>query len=100
MCNWSTVPGSDFDWLLNSGLTMTKHTGPEFDHTLATTEGIYIYIESSMLKAQEGWTARLASEPLHNNIYNCLSFWYYMHGDVNTFCFQFVCQLSGEYRLF
>ena len=86
-CNWSNEPGSDFDWLLNSGSTMAKHSGPEFDHTLASTEGIYIYIESSMLNAQEGWAARLISEPFTNSIGNCMSFWYHMYGNVTIWSF-------------
>jgi hypothetical protein len=70
---------------------MGKHTGPEFDHTLASADGFYIYIESSVLNAQEGWTARLVSEHIHNNVYSCLSFWYHMYGDVNiAYCKLFV----------
>ncbi|XP_054550654.1 MAM and LDL-receptor class A domain-containing protein 1 [Talpa occidentalis] len=47
ICNWEQDTKDDFDWTRNQGPTLTLNTGPMKDHTLGTTKGHYLYIESS-----------------------------------------------------
>ncbi|KAG8515941.1 MAM and LDL-receptor class A domain-containing protein 1, partial [Galemys pyrenaicus] len=47
ICNWEQDTKDDFDWIRNQGPTSTLNTGPMKDNTLGTTEGHYLYIESS-----------------------------------------------------
>lgn len=45
LCLWtnrkSGKSGDDFDWLRNSGDTISKGTGPSYDHTLGNLKGLY-----------------------------------------------------------
>ncbi|XP_072014819.1 MAM and LDL-receptor class A domain-containing protein 2-like [Amphiura filiformis] len=80
-CTWTNnVEGDDFDWILDTGSTPSGSTGPTKDHTLGTSLGYYIYIESSSYV--EGDFARLASpyEEATTGSGMCLSFWYHMYG--------------------
>ena len=83
-CNWMNVNGSDFNWLLNAGATPTSQTGPQIDHTLGTSKGFYIFIETSS-PALRGWKAQLISEPLVNSNAGCIDFWFHMQGAVSFF---------------
>ncbi|XP_078234386.1 MAM and LDL-receptor class A domain-containing protein 1 [Pogona vitticeps] len=47
LCNWEQDMDDDFNWTRNQGLTSTPNTGPMKDHTLGTSKGHYLYIESS-----------------------------------------------------
>ncbi len=104
-CNWQNLKLiDDFDWTINSGPTSTLGTGPSIDHTLSTTEGKYIYIESSY-PAETGWKAQLTSEALLNDEEGCMTFWYHMFGsgigELNLYLTEnqsqsLIWQLAGE----
>lgn len=50
MCGWTNIkekPDHGFDWIRHSGPSPTINTGPTVDHTLGTSEGHYMYVESS-----------------------------------------------------
>lgn len=49
LCSWTQEQsgGDVFDWTLIQGPTPTFNTGPWKDHTLGTSSGHYLYIESS-----------------------------------------------------
>ncbi len=81
---WTTIPAStssDFRWNADNRTTRSSTTGPSNDHTLGTSQGIYMYTEASSGGA--GDAASLISpcitipadarEPL-------LDFWYHMFG--------------------
>ncbi|XP_071130100.1 bone morphogenetic protein 1-like [Mytilus edulis] len=50
-CNWNpdiSDPDQDYEeWSKQAGSTKTPRTGPVFDHTRETSEGFYMYVESS-----------------------------------------------------
>lgn len=50
LCNWKQEKSGEdvFDWTRISGPTPTLNTGPWKDHTLGTSYGHYLYIESSL----------------------------------------------------
>lgn len=80
-CSWSNTQVKDnFDWLVSSGGTTSRFTGPSFDHTFQNSSGHYIYIESSAPRVQ-GDTARYVSQafPAQTND-ACLSFYFHMYG--------------------
>ncbi|XP_029005062.1 MAM and LDL-receptor class A domain-containing protein 1 isoform X2 [Betta splendens] len=49
LCSWEQeqAGGDSFDWTCIQGPTPTFYTGPWKDHTLGTSSGRYLYIESS-----------------------------------------------------
>lgn len=80
-CSWSNTQANDnFDWLVSSGKTTSRFTGPPFDHTFQNASGHYIYLESSAPRVQ-GDKARYISQafPAQSNA-ACLSFSFYMYG--------------------
>ena len=83
-CTWSNDTTKRMRWLRNKGATDSSETGPSVDHTLGTTEGYYIHIETSY-PARDNDSARLLSLPYTFTRANCFSFWYHMLGrDVGT----------------
>lgn len=52
--------------------------GPNIDHTLGTSQGYYINIES--VRANVGDRAELISEPMVDSRDGCILFWYYRRG--------------------
>ncbi|XP_077977476.1 MAM and LDL-receptor class A domain-containing protein 1-like [Glandiceps talaboti] len=80
-CLWRNGIGDDFDWLIGQGVTPSAYTGPSTDHTTATSNGSYIYIETSSPRVQ-GDTARFESPviPESSNRGLYLYFWYHMYG--------------------
>ncbi|WAR20368.1 ALK-like protein [Mya arenaria] len=52
-CGWTNMfndpkaRNEHFDWTRHQGPSPTPDTGPKVDHTLGTTEGFYMYIEST-----------------------------------------------------
>ena len=82
-CGWINVRQiDDYDWVLNSGRTMTPFTGPGFDHTLGEPSrgwGIYAYV--SAVNKPPGSTSRLVSPALTGYTNVCLQFWYLMYGN-------------------
>ncbi|XP_059145829.1 mucin-2-like [Physella acuta] len=81
LCGWSDDTTDDFDWIRNSGETVTGDTGPMVDHTTNTANGYYIYTESSTPQ-QKGDKARLMSPKIKQGreIDMCLVFFYHMQG--------------------
>ena len=69
----------DFSWLLNSGVTPSKSTGPLGDHTTGRSNGQYLFIEASQPRVR-GDLAKLTTPPLTEELH-CLSFWYHMYGE-------------------
>lgn len=69
----------DIDFRVNQGGTPTNNTGPDFDHTLGTPQGKYIYTEASQCF---GRTARLYSPCIDLTAASGpqLKFWYHMFG--------------------
>ncbi|CAG5134142.1 unnamed protein product, partial [Candidula unifasciata] len=81
LCGWSQDFDDDFDWIWHTGETPTAQTGPRYDHTTSTSEGHYLYMESSAPQAS-GQKTRLLSPPYspENMINMCLEFYYHMNG--------------------
>ncbi|XP_073258031.1 MAM and LDL-receptor class A domain-containing protein 1-like [Porites lutea] len=72
-CSWINDNSDDFDWLLHSGATMTRETGPTSD---AGGDGGYIYLEASLHTS--GQKTRLLSGYMTGT--QCLSFKFHMRG--------------------
>ncbi len=77
---WQQVSGGT-DWLTDAGGTPTAATGPTVDHTLGTTVGKYVYLEtntacqtqSAVMLSPLFDVSGMTNDPV-------LSFWYHMHG--------------------
>ena len=87
---WRNVSGDDWHWLRDSGGTpslSTGPTGPSLDHTLATSAGFYLYMETS-----EGYLFEAGDKVFfESGTYDTngasleLSFYYHMYGaDIGT----------------
>ncbi|XP_041467526.1 MAM and LDL-receptor class A domain-containing protein 1-like [Lytechinus variegatus] len=84
MCGYEQADDDDFDWTRNQGRTPSDNTGPTYDHTTMTSEGWYMYMESSSPYLQ-GMETRLMSQIIDLTTRLCLHFWYHMFGrDVGT----------------
>ncbi|XP_078575826.1 MAM and LDL-receptor class A domain-containing protein 1-like [Branchiostoma floridae x Branchiostoma japonicum] len=80
LCQYTQDTTDDFNWTRDSGGTPTGTTGPTVDHTIGSSSGHYMYIETS-LPTQNGHTARLISSSYR--VYpdgQCLLFWAHMYG--------------------
>ncbi|XP_030849640.1 MAM and LDL-receptor class A domain-containing protein 1-like [Strongylocentrotus purpuratus] len=77
-CYWTnTRTGDNFDWTLSSGATPSVTTGPSKDHTLSSSSGHYVFIETSTLVAgDKAWLISEFSPPSDG----CFTFWYHMYG--------------------
>ena len=79
-CTWTNaIQGDDFDWLRDYGGTPSFTTGPRVDHTLGTSQGYYMYIETSGSR-RPGDKAWFVSEYRDPASAACLVFWYNMYG--------------------
>ncbi|XP_063956689.1 MAM and LDL-receptor class A domain-containing protein 1-like [Lytechinus pictus] len=79
-CGWSNEKEKDQkDWLRNNGATSSPFTGPSFDHTTGTDQGMYMYFEAD--SDQANVKADLVSEFLPKTQGSCMTFWYHMFGD-------------------
>jgi len=78
-CGWTQPTTDEFDWLFNQGATPSKDTGPEFDHTLNSTLGHYLFVESSSPRTL-GDAAVLTSYLMQGNQPACLELAYHMFG--------------------
>ncbi|EDO37725.1 predicted protein, partial [Nematostella vectensis] len=80
-CRWRNSRDDQFDWQLHSGATLSRYTGPSYDHTFRShkLKGKYIYCEAS---APQNFNdrARLLSPTIHLSKL-CLDFWYHMLGE-------------------
>ena len=78
LCQWAQDTNDDFDWISNTGSTLSGHTGPSTDHTIKDLSGHYMFIEVSARKPNT--KARLVSVPLDWSYGRCFKFWYNMYG--------------------
>lgn len=79
-CNWYQDRDDDFDWTRTQGPTSSYATGPGIDHTLGTSKGYYMFIEtSSPRKAND--TARLLSAVFKPTTSCTMRFNYHMYGE-------------------
>lgn len=70
----------NFDWRRDSGGTTSGSTGPSIDHTTNSSQGYYMYIETSFPRRQ-GDKAQLYSPLYQEPATACtFSFWYHMYG--------------------
>ncbi|XP_048866511.1 MAM and LDL-receptor class A domain-containing protein 1 isoform X9 [Brienomyrus brachyistius] len=80
LCGWTNVEAGDqADWLRGRGSSPLPSTGPCVDHTMGSSQGYYVYVDSAV--GQKGDKAMLYSEvfqPTQGD--GCLSFWYHRHG--------------------
>ncbi|XP_037797160.1 MAM and LDL-receptor class A domain-containing protein 1-like [Penaeus monodon] len=67
----------DTDWLMGSGTTTPIILGPNYDHTLWSKKGHYLYLP---VDEQAGQEALLVSEPIAANQDCKFVFFYHMHG--------------------
>lgn len=51
-CGWVNDTSSEFFWVRTNKATLSSGTGPLVDHTTASQNGYYIYIESSLPRIQ------------------------------------------------
>ena len=81
ICGYTQDTTDQFDWTRQGGSTISFQTGPATDHTLGTSVGYYMYIETSSPRVQND-KARLLTHsytPKPGSI-SCLQFWYHMYG--------------------
>lgn len=75
---WSFPPAATY-WTVDNGGTSSSNTGPDIDHTLGTSIGKYVYIETSGCNNIQ---AHLVSEVFDFSGLSApkLNFWYHMYG--------------------
>ncbi|XP_055957692.1 MAM and LDL-receptor class A domain-containing protein 1-like [Patella vulgata] len=78
LCGWTQDKTDSFDWSRNRGSTGSNFTGPAADHTLGTSKGFYMYIETS--SRGTGQMARLISPSVGSADAKCMKFYYNMYG--------------------
>jgi hypothetical protein len=82
-CIWQNVEDlrSDFNWELRLGSTASGNTGPSVDHTTASANGRFLFMEASY-PSRAGERALLESSVfLPTPSYGlCMDFWYHMYG--------------------
>ena len=61
MCMWSNVETSkELNWLLTSGPSPSKLTGPSFDHTLSASQGMLSRFSLSLRLKTDDWISELS----------------------------------------
>lgn len=83
LIDWTNPITDDLDWLVDVNGTSSGGTGPSVDHTLGTTAGKYVYIETSCSgTGYPNMTAELESPWFDFTSYANvnLSFWYHAFG--------------------
>ncbi|XP_077978867.1 MAM and LDL-receptor class A domain-containing protein 1-like [Glandiceps talaboti] len=78
-CGWEQADDADMRWRRGRDGSRSSSTGPDYDHTLGTPEGWYLYIETSFPR-RPGWVANILSPVYPAGTTECFSFWYHMHG--------------------
>lgn len=82
MCQWTQDDTDDFNWKRQAGGTPSRGTGPGFDHTLGTSTGHFVYIESSQPR-HKGDKARLIGpifQPSSQAPFCSMKMFYHMYG--------------------
>ncbi|XP_052069030.1 uncharacterized protein LOC127708227 [Mytilus californianus] len=76
-CKWGpdTVNNGYGEWIRHTGSTDTDQTGPVFDHTRETSDGYYMYVESSKSRGKK-FRMRLFDVPVGV----CMSFYIHKYG--------------------
>ncbi|XP_070543873.1 meprin A subunit alpha-like [Ptychodera flava] len=80
MCDFYQDSYDDFDWLMETGSTLTASTGPSADHTTSDNTGHYIYTEASTPQ-YHGARSRIISPSFPATNGSCITFFYHMYGD-------------------
>ncbi|XP_033123978.1 MAM and LDL-receptor class A domain-containing protein 1-like [Anneissia japonica] len=84
----------DFDWIRTSGSTPSSRTGPKYDHTYGTSQGFYMYIETSNPRNYNE-TARIwtPSYPATNG--TCVEWFYHMYGTTVNILNVYIVNTAG-----
>lgn len=79
---WTIYPATGYTWYVDAAGTPTASTGPAVDHTLGTTAGKYMYVETD--NGLIGDDAYFISPCLDMSSLSApiLSFWYHMYGSL------------------
>ncbi|XP_033751995.1 MAM domain-containing glycosylphosphatidylinositol anchor protein 1-like [Pecten maximus] len=80
ICGYTQDKSDNFDWTRNHGGTGSANTGPFSDHTLGTTSGNYMYIETSRPRTPNQKARLLSPMTSYTTGAACVSFWYHMYG--------------------
>lgn len=77
-----TSQANNRDWLVDSGGTTSSNTGPSVDHTLGTSAGRYVVMETSSPCDAQTYGVFLDSPPLDLGglLAPSVEFWYHMFG--------------------
>ncbi|XP_014680988.1 PREDICTED: MAM and LDL-receptor class A domain-containing protein 2-like [Priapulus caudatus] len=76
----NTVEGDDFDWTRLSGVTPSLYTGPSRDHTLGTSKGYFLYIETTGQQyLDKAWLVSPIFNAKNDGICK-MRFFYHMYG--------------------
>eukprot|EP00057_Strongylocentrotus_purpuratus_P034024 XP_793639.3 PREDICTED: MAM and LDL-receptor class A domain-containing protein 1 [Strongylocentrotus purpuratus] len=95
LCGYTQRSTDAFDWTWHQGSTGSTNTGPHSDHTLGTSEGHYMYIETS-LPQRPGNLASLISPVLNSqNTDTCLRFYYHAMGEGDIGTLRVIFKLEG-----
>ncbi|EDV21956.1 uncharacterized protein TRIADDRAFT_59472 [Trichoplax adhaerens] len=79
MCDWANEDDDNFDWNRKFGGSFSSTTGPNFDHTLGTSKGTYMYSDANF--GNQRYSANLRSTFSVLPSTNCMfRFWYHMYG--------------------
>ncbi|XP_064612390.1 MAM and LDL-receptor class A domain-containing protein 1-like isoform X2 [Liolophura sinensis] len=81
LCGWKQETSDDLDFQWAHSSTPTADTGPKEDHTMGSSFGSYLFLESST-PAEVNQKARLISptlQPFSSSI--CMRFYHHMMGD-------------------
>ena len=82
-CGFTNDATADFEWQRGNSSTSTLTTGPSIDHTLGTSEGLFMYIDASKQKELE--KSRLDSPIQSKTAGSCVHFYFHMNGfDIGT----------------
>ncbi|CAC5355495.1 unnamed protein product [Mytilus coruscus] len=80
-CSWLVDSETSYNWTISIGSTSTEDTGPDYDHTIGTDEGHYIYIKDSGFNIPKDARSKLISTTINPGSDICLTFWYHMNGE-------------------
>lgn len=69
---------ADFEWIRNRGSTPSSFSGPSVDHTLGTSRGTYLFIETSS-QSKQGSKALMVSPVFDRFTQRCFEFYYHMY---------------------
>ncbi|XP_053328789.1 apical endosomal glycoprotein [Spea bombifrons] len=101
-CAWTNtrIPLMDtYDWDWTSGAALTtKNSALEKDHTLGTSEGHYVFVDTGAMHA-EGSSAWMMSEHLPATASSCFTFWYRTDSPDRAHLGELVLYLASSHGL-